>query len=215
MSRTIASCFTCFFVLSFFFCFCTLIYIFNLPQQHTIHVVVSCIFTVWVVYFCRSAAFCSVLIFCNLQQSELTDHMNVSLDEWGRDTQWESLCWSEGEKNFGVLLIHLYCSSVLQRDFLSSNHLSVISQSLFFETGDLWLQRESAATSPQSVTDPNSMTPFLSSELIFPLPQFIPSSWADGLLLVKSQCVCAVKCHFFGIQECLSSHLRGRQSCFT
>lgn len=63
-----------------------------------------------------------------------------------------------------------------QKDFLSSNHLSVISQNLFFETGDLRPQGESAATSPQSVTDPNSMTSFLSSELIFSLPQFFPSS---------------------------------------
>lgn len=87
--RMIASCFTCFFVLSFFFCLCTLIYIFNVPQQHTIHVVVSCIFTIRVpvVYFCRSAAVSSVLFFCNLQQSELTDHMNVSSGEWGWDAQ--------------------------------------------------------------------------------------------------------------------------------
>lgn len=49
-----------------------------------------------------------------------------------------------------------------QRDFLSSNHLSVISQSLFFETGDLRPQSESVATSSQSVTDLNSMTSFLS-----------------------------------------------------
>lgn len=98
MPRMIASCFTCYFVLSFFFCLCPLICIFNLPQQHTIHVVVSCIFTIQV-SFCRSAAFSSVLVFCNLQQSELTDHMNVSSDEWGWGPQLESLCWSEEEKN--------------------------------------------------------------------------------------------------------------------
>lgn len=48
---------TCFFVLSFSFAY-ALWYIFlTYPQQHTIHVVVSCIFTIRVVPFCRSAAF--------------------------------------------------------------------------------------------------------------------------------------------------------------
>lgn len=50
----------------------------------------------------------------------------------------------------------------MQRDFLSSNHLPVISQNLFFDTGDLKPQSKLAATSSQYVTDPTSMTSFLS-----------------------------------------------------
>lgn len=156
------------------------IYILNLPPSNTQ-------FMWWWVAFSRSESFLfavvlpfsSVLIFCNLQQSELTDHMNVSSGEWGRDEQWESLCWSEEEKNFWALLIHFYSSSgatwlkcrnialkreflFVQRDFLSSNHLPVISQNLFFDTGDLQPWSKLAATSSQYVTDPTSMTSFLS-----------------------------------------------------
>lgn len=36
----------------------------------------------------------------------------------------------------------------------------------------------------------------------FSLPQCFSSSWADGLLLVKSQHVCVVKCHFLAFKSC-------------
>lgn len=61
----------------------------------------------------------------------------------------------------------------LQRDFLSSNHLWIISQSLFFDTGDLRPQSKLAAISSRSVTDPDrtSMTSFF-----FLARSFFPSS---------------------------------------
>lgn len=55
-------------------------------------------FTIRVVHF--SAIFSSDHFLCNLQQSELTDHMNVFSGEWGWGPQWEPLCWSGEEKNF-------------------------------------------------------------------------------------------------------------------
>lgn len=55
---------------------------FNLPQQHTIHVVVSCIFHNLSSFFfavvLSSARSCFSY---NLKQNELTDHMNVSSAE--------------------------------------------------------------------------------------------------------------------------------------
>lgn len=62
------------------------------PQQHTIHVVVSYTFTIWVVLPITVALLSLSLLTLSLR--DLTDHMNVSLGKFSLDSHKESFMFA-------------------------------------------------------------------------------------------------------------------------
>lgn len=69
------------------------------PQQHTIHVVVSCIFhNLRRLVSYSSTVFSLSLFVSNLLPADLTDHMNVSLGKWDSDPNNEAFMWVRGRE---------------------------------------------------------------------------------------------------------------------
>lgn len=186
----------------FFFCLCTLIYVLNLPQQHTIHVVVSCFF------FPQSWSFVFAVVLPSPQASFAVSGSKVS-----SQITWMFPQTNEAEIHNGSLYadrrarktsaLQLFIcvtikSDVLftRGDFLFRNHLSLISQRNWWPPTTEWINGNLLPLCDRSKFS-DCISPL--AVAFFLCQSSFPSSWADGLLLVKGQRVCGVKCHFFSI----------------